>query len=170
MLTSRADIPSLVDAFTADLAVLIRGIALEAVRRALGRGGALALSGAGPRPESASRATAAPFRPTGRKRASLGRPRKKGQKRDPQELTKLTDQLYDYIKANHGQTMSVIQKALGTPPRALTFPVKRLRAAKRITSKGVKQATTYTAVAASNGGLVLVQKGKKPPEPKPAAR
>jgi hypothetical protein len=66
-----------------------------------------------------------------------------GEKRPPAEVAKLTDGLGDYIKANPGQRMEIIGKALGVTTRELNLPIKKLLAAKRIRSEGQKRATEY---------------------------
>jgi hypothetical protein len=148
-------IDSLVTAFTADLAGLIRKAALESVHEALGKTTA---------PEAhAPAARAKPAGPAQRaaKSASTAKPSKAGAKRDPKVLAALVERLHGYIKATPSQRIEQIKAGLGAETRDLVLPVKRLLAAKRITSKGVKRSTTYTAAAASNGGLVLVKKRKK---------
>ena len=75
---------------------------------------------------------------------SSGR-RAKGAKRDPRLLQALTDKLGDYIKKNPGLRIEQIGKALGTPTKDLALPVKKLVAAKKISTKGQKRATTYFA-------------------------
>jgi len=133
MPTAQEEIRARVEAFAATLTALVRGAALEAVGASLGEERRPAATKTAP----ASRAAAPRPAPAGR--------RSKGQKRDPQDLAKLTERLFEYVSANPGRTMSVIQAALGVPATALKFPMRKLRAANRIAAKGVKQATTYSA-------------------------
>ncbi len=123
-----SDIRSRVEAFVEELTAMIRASALDLVNEALGEGG----SRPGRRP--AGRRAAAPA-PSGR--------RSKGAKRDPKLLAALTDKLGDYIKKNPGNRIEQIGKALGTPTKDLALPVKKLLAAKKISTKGQKRATTY---------------------------
>jgi hypothetical protein len=123
-----SDIRSRVEAFVEELTTMIRASALDLVNEALGEGG----SRPGRRP--AGRRAAAP--------AASGR-RAKGAKRDPKLLAALTDRLGDYIKKNPGNRIEQIGKALGTPTKDLALPVKKLLAAKKISTKGQKRATTY---------------------------
>src|SRR5206468_1714324 len=69
--------------------------------------------------------------------------RSKGVKRDPEVLEALTDKLGAFIKKTPGQRIEQIGKALGTPTKELALPVKKLVAAKKISTKGQKRATTY---------------------------
>ncbi len=66
-----------------------------------------------------------------------------GEKRPPGELAKLVEKLGDYIKGHPGQRMEQIGKALGTPTKDLTLPVKKLLSAKKIRTQGEKRATEY---------------------------
>jgi hypothetical protein len=72
-----------------------------------------------------------------------GRP--KGAKRRPEALTALTDKLGAFIVKNPGLRIEQLGRALGTPTKELALPVKKLIAAKRVSSKGQKRATTYFA-------------------------
>ena len=69
--------------------------------------------------------------------------KKPGQKRDPQELADLVERLATYIQANPGQRIERISQVLAMARKELTLPIRKLLAAKRITSKGQKRATTY---------------------------
>ncbi len=123
-----SDIRSRVEAFVEELTAMIRASALDLVNEALGEGGSR------PGRRSAGRRPAAPA-PSAR--------RVKGAKRDPKMLAALTDRLGDYIKKKPGQRIEQIGKALGTPTKDLALPVKKLLAAKKISTKGQKRATTY---------------------------
>ncbi len=65
------------------------------------------------------------------------------QKRDPQELATLIERLAGYIKANPGQRIEQINRALGVPTKELTLPVRKLLRTKRIKAQGQKRATSY---------------------------
>jgi hypothetical protein len=87
---------------------------------------------------------------------------KKGQKRDPQLLEALTEKLGAFILQNPGLRIEQIGKSLGVVTKDLALPVKKLVAAKRISTKGQKRATTYF----SGGGRG--KPGPKPGKPKAA--
>lgn len=125
-----SEIESLVSTFVADLTALLRASALNLVSDAL-TGHSVPQGG---KRRGAARA-AAP--------ASARRP--KGAKRDPDDIAKLTESLAAFVKKTPGQRIEQIGKALGTPTKELTLPMKKLIAAKRISTKGQKRATTYFA-------------------------
>lgn len=68
---------------------------------------------------------------------------RKGAKRDPGELEALTEKLAAYIKKNPGQRIEHIGKAIGASTKDLALPVKKLLAAKRVSTKGQRRATAY---------------------------
>ena len=165
------EIRSKLEAFAADLTALVRRLALEAVIAALGTGAAVAVAvtapaaakrgrgrprkAAAPAPAAVPAAKAAKGRPTAKaakaapaaKAPVSKRPaapkRAPGAKRPPAELAKLTEKLGEYIKAHPGQRVEAIGKALGAPTKELTLPIKKLLAAKKIRSEGLKRATEY---------------------------
>jgi hypothetical protein len=124
-----SDIESLVATFVADLTALVRASALTVVSDALG--GQAVPQG---RRKSAARGG-----------ASASSRRAKGAKRDPEDIAALTESLASFVKKSPGQRIEQIGKALGTPTKELTLPMKKLIAAKRISTKGQKRATTYFA-------------------------
>jgi hypothetical protein len=126
-------IRSRVEAFAEELSALIRDSAMETVRDALGGGGAAPRRGARGGRVAAS---TAPVR--------AGR-REKGQKRDPDEIERLTGRLLDYIKGNAGQRIEQIAAGMGTVTKELNLPVKKLIAQKSLKTKGQKRATQYFA-------------------------
>lgn len=125
-----SEIESLVSTFVADLTALLRTSALNLVSDAL----AGQSTPQGSKRRGAAR-TAAP--------AAARRP--KGAKRDPEDIAALTESLAAFVKKTPGQRIEQIGKALGTPTKELTLPMKKLIAAKRISTKGQKRATTYFA-------------------------
>lgn len=84
---------------------------------------------------------AAPAKRAARRSAS---PRK-GAKRSPQAIAKLTDGLLAYVKKHKGERIEQIGKAMGVPTRELALPVAKLFAAKKLRSSGAKRATKYFA-------------------------
>lgn len=149
MSNSENEIKSRVEAFVNDLSDLVRQAALEAVTEALKKGEAT------PPPRKVGRpAKAAPpveaqeekktsARTRGRPAAPKGAKRRAGEKRSPQILAQVTEQVFNHIKANAGQGVEQIAKALGTTTKELTLPIRKLLADKKITSKGQKRATRY---------------------------
>jgi hypothetical protein len=162
------EIRSHTEAFAATLTALVRKAALESVSAALGgvsvaapaqvpakRGpGRPRKVAAAPAAKAAPVVKAAPATkatrpaPTAKtsfsKRAAAPK-RASGEKRPPAELAKLTEKLGEYIKAHPGLRIEPIGKALSTPTKDLSLPIKKLLAAKKIRSEGQKRATEYFA-------------------------
>ena len=126
-------IRSRVEAFAEELSALIRDSAMETVREALGGGG-----GGGARRGGRGGRVAAVS-------AKAGSRREKGQKRDPNEIERLTGRLLDYVKGNAGQRIEQIAAGMGTVTKELNLPVKKLIAQKSLKTKGQKRATQYFA-------------------------
>jgi hypothetical protein len=119
-----------IEAFVQELSAIVRQEALGAVRDVLTRGGVSL-------PEN--KASGAP-------RLGASHPSARGrhgEKRSPEALLQLTDQLLGYIKGNSGQGMESIAKALNTTTKELTLPVRRLLLDKKIVAKGQKRGTRY---------------------------
>jgi hypothetical protein len=135
-----SEIRARVEAFAADLIDLIKSSALDVVHAALGQ------------PHDA------------RRRGSLigvaGRlsGREKGAKRDPQVLDALVERLGAFVIKNPGKRIEEIGSELAIPTKELALPVKKLIAAKRITTKGQRRATTYYPA----GGRSTVRAAEKP--------
>ena len=127
-------IRSRVEAFAEELSALIRDSAMETVRDALGGGGG---GGGARRGGRGGRAAAVS--------AKVGSRREKGQKRDPNEIERLTGRLLDYVKGNAGQRIEQIAAGMGTVTKELNLPVKKLIAQKSLKTKGQKRATQYFA-------------------------
>lgn len=77
--------------------------------------------------------------------------RGKGQKRDPQAIVALGEQLVAHIVANPGQRIEQIKVALGADTKDLALPIKKLLAAKTIRSEGTRRATKYFPAAGAGG-------------------
>jgi hypothetical protein len=132
-----AEIRARLEQFAANLTALIQQSAMSSVEDAFAGGGAPARRG-----RRAVAAVAAP-------RAARGR---KGQKRDPKLLEALTEKLGGFIAKNQGLRIEQIGEALGVVTKDLALPVKKLIAAKRVSTKGQKRATTYFAGGGGRGG------------------
>jgi DNA-binding NtrC family response regulator len=136
-----AEIRNRVDAFVVELTELVRRAALEAVTSVLNE----QMGGAPRRPGRALGAAPAKAAPA---QAQAQAPRgasKRGEKRSQEELKALRDRVLEHIRANSGQGVEQISKALGTSTRELSLPIRRLLADKQISSKGEKRATRYFA-------------------------
>jgi len=72
-----------------------------------------------------------------------GAARRKGAKRDPQELEALTEKLNVYVKAHGGQRIEQIAQGMGTSTKELALPAKKLLATKKIRTTGTRRATKY---------------------------
>ena len=143
-----------VDAFVNDLSDLIRQSALEAVADALRKGGEIAAPApVARRPGRPAKVVEAPVaaKPVGKPgrpaksaaSAAAAAKRRAGEKRSPQLLAQVTDQVANHIKTSPGQGVEQIAKALSTTTKELTLPIRKLLADKKITSKGQKRATRY---------------------------
>jgi len=115
--------------FAARLDGLIRAAALASVQEALGT-----------RANGASRraAPAAASRPPSRRAAT-----KKGQKRDPRLIAKLTQTVGAHVKAHPGQGIEAMAKALGVKTGEITLPIAKLLKNRTIRKTGQKRATKY---------------------------
>lgn len=143
------EIRTRVEAFASELSHLVRQAALEAVAEALKKGEVAPPARKAGRPAK----PAAPVetheekktsRPRGRPAAApKGAKRRAGEKRSPQVLAQVTEQVFNHIKANAGQGVEQIAKALGTTTKELTLPIRKLLGEKKVTSKGQKRATRY---------------------------
>ena len=64
-----------------------------------------------------------------------------GKRRAPPRA--LTNKLRSYIARNPGQRIELIGQGLGLATKELALPARKLLAAKQISTKGQKRATTY---------------------------
>jgi hypothetical protein len=85
--------------------------------------------------ERAFAAVAAP-RPAARRPLKLHR-------RESAEVTDLVERLFDAVRACPGETMTVISARVGQKPRALQWPMMRLKHAGRVRSAGERNFTRY---------------------------
>ncbi len=118
-----AEIRSKIDSFLSDLSTLVKRSALESVTSALTGGGA----------------------PARRARAARSRLRKAGRRarRSGADLEKLSGMLVAHVKANPGQRIEQIAKALRRPTSSLKPTVYKLSGTKVLRTKGQKRGMTY---------------------------
>ena len=131
-------IRSRIDSFVTVLHDLVRRAAVASVAQAFGAPSSNATSvsrARGPgRPRSSNAAPSA---------RTPSRAEMKGQRRDPGALAALTEKLREYIAKTPGKRIEDIAKALGTTTKELQLPARKLIAAKTVSTKGRKRATTY---------------------------
>ena len=154
------DLQSRVDSFVNELTALIRRQALQAVEEVLKKGETIAAPTArrvGRPPKAATVAAAAAAAAEDRKptakaaakpstsKAPAAAKRRAGEKRTPQQLAQITEHVYNYIKSNGNQGVEQIAKTLATSTKELTLPIRKLLGDKKISSKGQKRATRYSA-------------------------
>ena len=134
----QSEINRLVTGFVSQITELARRAAIDTLGSALdGRGGGGARRG----------------RPVGSKNALVGGgSRRKGAKRSPAELVKLSARLHEYVQKNPGLRIEQINKDLQTTTRDLALPIRKLIAEGAIHAKGEKRATTYHAGEGAGGG------------------
>jgi hypothetical protein len=161
MTTVQDAIRARTEAFAAEISTLVRTMALDAVREALGTSQPVVRSTRAAKapapaksPARAKRAPAKKAAPAAKKAAkapaakagtkAAGRAKRPlGAKRPPAELAALVEKLGAYISRNPGQGVEAIGKALTTSTPDLALPIKKLLAAKRIRTQGQKRATKY---------------------------
>ncbi len=66
-------------------------------------------------------------------------------RRSPEALEKQSSTILGYIKKNPGQRAEQIGAALGLATREMMLPIAKLLEEKKLSKKGVKRATAYTA-------------------------
>lgn len=113
-----------IESFVEELANLVRQAAVQSVTEAFGA----------PVPSGGRR---------GSGRAARGATRAKGEKRTPEALQKMTDDLFAAIKAKPGLRMEQIAATLGTGTKDLALPAKKLAADRKIRTRGQRRATKY---------------------------
>jgi len=95
-------------------------------------------------------------KPNGASKSSA--PKAKGQKRDPDELASLIEQLFDHIKTSPGQGIEQIGKGLVIPTKDLVLPIKKLLKEGRIRTEGEKRATRYYPVSGKANGAARIMR------------
>jgi hypothetical protein len=142
MIDLNAEIQARVASFAAGLAPLIRQAAIDAVSAALG---GTAVSRKRTRRAATARPVAKAARTTKAPSTAKRSRQAKGAKRDPKALAALVERLHRYVKQHPGQRMEHIKAGLGLSKSELVLPIKKLLADKRISAKGIKRSTQYTA-------------------------
>ena len=66
-----------------------------------------------------------------------------GPRRSPEQMESLTERLYEAICAKPGESMTVLAPLVGSTPRALNVPAKKLKTSGRIRSVGQRQLARY---------------------------
>jgi hypothetical protein len=80
-------------------------------------------------------------------RADRGPAAGSSRRRTPGDLDALARRLAIVIRANPGLRIAELGERLGTPPRHLTVPIRKLIAEGTIQARGIRRATTYFAAA-----------------------
>jgi hypothetical protein len=80
-------------------------------------------------------------------RADRGPAPGSNRRRTPGDLDALAKRLAIVIRANPGLRIAELGERLGTPPRRLTVPIRKLLAEGTIQTRGIRRATTYVAAA-----------------------
>jgi hypothetical protein len=125
-----------VESFALELDLLIRKAVIELVELALAR----SIRDAGPAQGSASgKGARRPSQPPVVGKAA------KGGRRTGAELEALTASLLKYIEKHPGSRMEQIARGLGIASRELNLPLSKLKAERRLKTKGQKRATAYFA-------------------------
>lgn len=73
-----------------------------------------------------------------------------GRRRAPAEVSELAERLCEAVRANPGETMTVIASKVGETPRALNRPMSHLKRAGRVRSAGQRHLTRYFPMTASS--------------------
>lgn len=142
-MTLHQQIQSLVAKFAQDLEGLVRSAAVSAVQSALGSAQTVsaptAAAGTGRKRGRGSKKSAAVApRPT-------KSPKGKRVRRTPADIANTANKIHAYVKAHPNTNAEAIKKALGIAKSEWLVPLASLMEAKRLSSKGQKRATTYTA-------------------------
>jgi len=99
--------------------------------------------------EAVARAFGAATAPTRVGAPSLSRSKSVVHRRPASEVAVLAEKLYEAVRANPGETMSVIAPVVGESAVALARPMRHLKRAGRIRSAGVTSFTRYFPMTSS---------------------
>lgn len=114
-----------IEAFVEELAGMVRQAAVESVTAAFGA-------------PSKAPGKRGPGRP-----ARTAATRAKGEKRSPQALEKMTDDLMAAIKSKPGLRIEQIAATMGASTKDLALPAKKLLKGKKVRTRGQRRATKY---------------------------
>ena len=93
-----------------------------------------------------ARAFAAALSPRGAPAARRARPAAAGSttpRRSPEQMSSVVERLLAAVRAQPGETMTVLAAALSEPPRALNRPMDHLKRGGRVRSAGQRNRTRY---------------------------
>jgi hypothetical protein len=145
------EIRSRIDTLLSDISRLVKSSALEAVHAALGT-----ISAAAPAPAAMRRRPGGPRKDASASAApKAARPRKRA-KRSSEDVIATANSFLAYVKANPGQSVEQIGKALGVSTKELQLPVVTLVQARAVRTEGQKRGTKYFA-----GGGARRKAGKR---------
>ncbi len=125
-----------VASFVRDLTAMIRESALETVRAALGEA---VTKKRGPGRPRGSRSTKAKAKATTRRRKG------KRIRRSTEDVEALGARILAHLKANPGQGVTEIARALRRTSKDLKLPIQKLLADKKLKTKGERRGTKYFA-------------------------
>ena len=99
----------------------------------------------------------------GRKPASNGASRRAhgGEKRSREKLEALQEKFLSFVKSHPGLRIEQINKQLATSTQDLALPIRKLIAAKQLTTKGQRRATQYFAGGTGGAKGGAKKKSKK---------
>jgi hypothetical protein len=129
--------------FVTELTALIKQSAVKSVKDALGNGEGEAPARRGMKQGRRGGASRKEVSVEGDSVPRGRGGRRKGAKRSPKQLERVTEALLNHIKENPGERIEAIAKKIGMKTKELTLPVKKLVADKKIVRKGEKRATEY---------------------------
>ena len=145
MNTERA-IQAHVDALVRDLTAMIRESALQTVQQALGG------------PVARKRGPGRP-RGTRKAKAKKRRAKRKRIRRSSEDVEALASRILGHVKANPGQGVTEIARALRRTSKDLKLPIQKLLAEKKLKTKGERRGTKY--FAGGRGGGTRKRKATK---------
>jgi hypothetical protein len=144
MTTLNSKIRDLAGSFAASVVAAIRSASLEEIL-AEGRGAAPARRGPGRPPKAASAASAPSAAPASAKPAKKGKPGRLP-RRSPSDIEHVIGLIVGKLGEHKtGLRSEQLQKALKLDKREISGPLAQALAAKKISKKGEKRATTYFA-------------------------
>ena len=152
-MNSEKAIQAHVESFVRDLTAMIRESALDTVRAALGE---TVTKKRGPgRPRTKRKAKG-----TTRNATTTTRPRKgKRIRRSSEDVEALASAVLAHVKANPGQGVTEIARALRRTSKDLKLPIQKLLADKKLKTKGERRGTKY--FAGGRGGVTRKKKATK---------